>query len=132
LLAHLLGRGDPRHRPNPGPRIAWGDPHDHGGRAPRASSHRAAARALTVAWLGRGRHRARGRIPDRERACGARELTIAAAPLVLAIAACGAFVPRKRLNILGPFALVARAAACALACLSPPIPTRATRALDRR
>src|SRR5213593_1273731 len=119
VLAHLVGCRDPCHRTKPGPRFARRDPHDHRSRAPRSSSHRAAARSLTRARLDRGCHRARGRIPDRERARRARELTIAAAPLVLAVAACGAFALRKRLNLVGPFALVAIAGAFVLLVLSP-------------
>jgi NADH:ubiquinone oxidoreductase subunit 4 (subunit M) len=46
-------------------------------------------------------------------------LIIAAAPLVLAGAACGAFVFRKRLNIVGPFSLAAIVAAFALVILTP-------------
>ena len=46
-------------------------------------------------------------------------MTIAAAPLVLAVAACGAFALRKRLNLVGPFALIAIAAAFVLLVLSP-------------
>ncbi|HEY7625399.1 MAG TPA: proton-conducting transporter membrane subunit [Candidatus Limnocylindria bacterium] len=46
-------------------------------------------------------------------------MSIAAAPLVLAIAACGAFALRKRLRIVGPFSLLAIAAAFALVVLSP-------------
>ena len=59
-------------------------------------------------------------------------MTIVAAPLVLAIAACGAFVLRKRLNIVGPFALVAIAAAFALVILSPPDATGTILDLDLR
>jgi formate hydrogenlyase subunit 3/multisubunit Na+/H+ antiporter MnhD subunit len=50
-------------------------------------------------------------------------LIIAAAPLVLAAAACGAFVMRKRLNVVGPFSLLAIAVAFALVISSPPDPT---------
>jgi len=41
-------------------------------------------------------------------------LIIAAAPLVLAVAACGAFGLRKRLNLVGPFSLGAIASALTL------------------
>ncbi|TME29187.1 MAG: hypothetical protein E6I66_11620 [Chloroflexi bacterium] len=119
VLAYFLGRRDPRHRSNTGPGIARSDPHDHRRRAPRSSSHRATARPLSLARLGRSRYRACRGIPDRERARGARELTIAAAPLVLAVAACGAFVLRKRLNVVGPFSLAAIVVAVVLLVLSP-------------
>jgi len=47
-------------------------------------------------------------------------LIIAAAPLVLAVAACGSFVLRKRLNLVGPFSLVAIVVAFVLMLLIPP------------
>ena len=47
-------------------------------------------------------------------------MTIAAAPLVLAVAGCGAFVLRKRLNFVGPFSLIAIAIAFALVLVNPP------------
>ncbi|HEY8824767.1 MAG TPA: hypothetical protein VIP07_07760, partial [Candidatus Limnocylindria bacterium] len=46
-------------------------------------------------------------------------MIIAAAPLVLAVAACGAFVLRKRLNIVGPFSLAAIVVAFVIVILSP-------------
>ncbi|HEV8536079.1 MAG TPA: proton-conducting transporter membrane subunit [Candidatus Limnocylindria bacterium] len=46
-------------------------------------------------------------------------MTLAAAPLVLAVAACGAFVLRKRLRLVGPFSLLAIAAAFVLVAAIP-------------
>src|SRR5207237_9221677 len=112
-------RRDPGPRSNSGPRVPRGDPHDHGSRAPRSASHRATARAITLARLGRGRHRARERIPDRERARGARELTIAAAPVRLAVPACGPVELRERLSLVDAVALIAVPPAFALVLLRP-------------
>ena len=59
-------------------------------------------------------------------------MTIAAAPLVLALAACGAFVLRKRLNLVGPFALVTISIAFALVFVIPPDATGAVLDLELR
>ncbi len=46
-------------------------------------------------------------------------MNIAAAPILLAVAACGAFVLRKRLNIVGPFSLATIVVALPLVLLNP-------------
>jgi formate hydrogenlyase subunit 3/multisubunit Na+/H+ antiporter MnhD subunit len=57
---------------------------------------------------------------------------IVAAPLVLAVAACGSFVLRKRLQVVGPFSLLAIAAAIALVAMTPPQSTGTVLDLELR
>src|SRR5207245_3768253 len=80
---------------------------------------RAAARLDASARLDRGRGGGSRRVPDRERAGGAGIMIIAAAPLVLAIAACGSLVIRKRLALVAPFSLGAIALAGLLVAVAP-------------